>query len=49
MRMNDQEFDLRPGKAVTIPPGVAHGVRSESDRPLRYLDIVIHWDKGDVR
>ena len=45
IRMNDQEFDLRPGTAVTIPPGVAHGVRNEGDRPLRYLDIFIQWKK----
>lgn len=45
IRMNDQEFELRPGNAVTIPPGVAHGVRNESDRPLRYLDTFIHWKK----
>jgi len=45
IRMNDQEFDLRPGSAVTIPPGVAHGVRNESDLPLRYLDIFIQWKK----
>ena len=45
IRMNDEEFDLRPGKAVTIPPGVAHGVRNESDLPLRYLDIFIQWKK----
>ncbi|HLC04513.1 MAG TPA: dimethylsulfonioproprionate lyase family protein [Anaerolineales bacterium] len=43
IRMNDREFELGPGKAVTIPPGVAHGVRNESDKPLRYLDIFIHW------
>ena len=45
IRMNDQEFDLKPGNAVTIPPGVAHGVRNESDLPLRYLDIFIQWKK----
>lgn len=45
IRMNDQEFALGPGKAVTIPPGVAHGVRNESEKPLRYLDIFIDWKK----
>jgi quercetin dioxygenase-like cupin family protein len=43
--MNDQEFELWPGKAVTIPPGIAHGVRNDSDMPLRYLDIFIQWKK----
>jgi mannose-6-phosphate isomerase-like protein (cupin superfamily) len=43
IRMDDQEFELAPGKAVTIPPGVAHGVRNTSDKPLRYLDILIRW------
>ena len=44
--MNDQTFELKPGRAVAIPPGVAHGVRNESDRPLRYLDIFIDWAKS---
>jgi len=30
---------------VTIPPGVAHGVRNPTDRPLNYLDIFINWKK----
>lgn len=45
VRMNDQEFDLRPGVAVAIRPGVAHGVRNPGDEPLRYLDIFIDWTK----
>jgi mannose-6-phosphate isomerase-like protein (cupin superfamily) len=45
IRMGDQDFELRPGEAVTIPPGIAHGVRNESDTPLRYLDIFIDWGK----
>lgn len=45
VRLDDEEFALRPGIAVTIPPGVAHGVRNPSDIPLRYLDVLIVWKK----
>jgi mannose-6-phosphate isomerase-like protein (cupin superfamily) len=45
VRLGDEEFALRPGIAVTIPPGVAHGVRNPSDVPLRYLDMFIVWKK----
>jgi mannose-6-phosphate isomerase-like protein (cupin superfamily) len=43
--MNNQEFELNSGKAVTIPPGVSHDVRNEGDGPLRYLDIFIRWNR----
>jgi mannose-6-phosphate isomerase-like protein (cupin superfamily) len=45
VRLGNEEFPLRPGIAVTIPPGVAHGVRNPTDRPLNYLDIFINWKR----
>lgn len=41
IRLGDQEFPLRPGVAVDIPPGVLHGVRNPNDVPLRYLDLLV--------
>ncbi len=43
MRIADQDLALRPGFAVVIPPGVAHGVRNPNDVPLRYLDVFVNW------
>jgi mannose-6-phosphate isomerase-like protein (cupin superfamily) len=40
-----EEFPLRPGIAVTIPPRLSHGVRNPTDRPLKYLDIFVNWKK----
>jgi mannose-6-phosphate isomerase-like protein (cupin superfamily) len=40
-----QDYPMKPGVAVMIPPGVPHGVRNPNDAPLRYLDVFIHWQK----
>jgi mannose-6-phosphate isomerase-like protein (cupin superfamily) len=45
VRLDEEEFALRPGIVVTIPPGVAHGGRNPFDMPLRYLDMLIVWKK----
>ncbi|MCL4489291.1 MAG: cupin domain-containing protein [Chloroflexi bacterium] len=45
VRMDGQDYALRPGTAVTIPPGVPHGVRNPNDVPLRYLDVFVNWNK----
>ena len=45
IRMGEQEFTLKPGIAVTIPPGVMHGVRNPNEVPLRYLDVFVNWKK----
>lgn len=43
--LDNEEFPLRPGTAVTIPPGLSHGVRNPTDRPLKYLDFFVSWKK----
>ncbi len=45
VRMADRDFPLKPGLAVTIPPGVPHGVQNPNDVPLVYLDVFINWNK----
>jgi quercetin dioxygenase-like cupin family protein len=43
LRLGENEHPLRPGLAVSIPPGIAHGVRNTGPRALRFLDIFIDW------
>jgi mannose-6-phosphate isomerase-like protein (cupin superfamily) len=45
IHMGDQEFALSPGKAVLIPPGIAHGVSNPNAVPLRYIDLFINWKR----
>ena len=43
--LGGEELPLRPGIAVAIPPGLSHGVRYPTDRPLRYLDFFVNWKR----
>lgn len=45
VHLGEQDFPLKPGVAVMIPPGVSHGVRNPNDVPLRYLDVFVNWKK----
>ncbi len=43
VQMDGRDIALRPGLAVTIPPGVPHGVDNPNDVPLVYLDVYVNW------
>jgi len=43
VHLGERDFPLKPGIAVTIPPGVPHAVRNPNDSPLRYLDVFVNW------
>jgi mannose-6-phosphate isomerase-like protein (cupin superfamily) len=43
LRLGEGEHPLRPGLAVSIPPGTVHGIRNPGPRALRFLDFFIDW------
>ncbi len=44
LRLGEEERPFHPGMAVTIPPGMAHGVRNPGSRALRFIDVFIDWN-----
>lgn len=44
----DQEFPLRPGTVVYVPPGLVHQFRNTGTGPLKFLCLIPH-PLGDMQ